>query len=348
MREKLARLRNNGYNPTAMYFSDTFSGAPHRKRPRLLGFCVALSLLLHIVVVLLLMTESVKTPVPLVEQQKPTIVRLVDQPRAWELDPPPATAKEQKPTAPARLAERDQRVAKEQAPKGKDTRDQAAQPATPPQKISPALSKASSSAEPSQATGRRETVKPRVKKGRDTIKKAVKPEGRFPRRAEQDPVVTQQPAPQQGELPSLTQLTQLTPATIARSQNRGRQEKIKERKEVEEGDTVWLNLERGDLISFFRRFRNQIEGVWNYPPEAARNQVEGVLLLKIIVDRQGDLLDVELQRTSGSDLLDYEAIEAVYRSAPFGPLPQQYPHPELKIFANFRYILSGKYIYGRQ
>ncbi|MCF6180076.1 MAG: energy transducer TonB [Geopsychrobacter sp.] len=76
--------------------------------------------------------------------------------------------------------------------------------------------------------------------------------------------------------------------------------------------------------------------------------MQGILLLKITVDTKGELLDVELMKSSGSDLLDYEAIQAVYRAAPFGPLGKHYPHPELKIMAHFRYMLSGKYIYGKR
>ncbi len=123
--------------------------------------------------------------------------------------------------------------------------------------------------------------------------------------------------------------------------------KNKRRDDVEIGDEVWLNLEHDLLTSFFRRFRNQIEGVWNYPSKAVANGIEGVLLLKITVDPEGELLDVDLLNSSGSGLLDYEAIQAVYRGAPFGPLPRQYPHQNLKIYAHFSYQISNKFIYGR-
>ena len=76
--------------------------------------------------------------------------------------------------------------------------------------------------------------------------------------------------------------------------------------------------------------------------------VEGTLELLITVDKQGELLDVDLRRSSGSDILDFEAIQAVYRAAPFGPLTKHYPHEKLHIRANFRYSIVGKYIYGNQ
>ncbi|PLX97890.1 MAG: hypothetical protein C0622_12160 [Desulfuromonas sp.] len=124
--------------------------------------------------------------------------------------------------------------------------------------------------------------------------------------------------------------------------------RTKERDDIEIGDTVWLNLEQGLLVSFFRRFHDKIEGVWNYPQEALADEVEGKLELLIIIDKKGELLDVDLVRSSGSDLLDFEAIQAVYRAAPFGPLSSYYPHEKLKIHATFQYTISGKFIYGKK
>jgi protein TonB len=137
--------------------------------------------------------------------------------------------------------------------------------------------------------------------------------------------------------------------TLSRIADRslGKRERRKEREDVAVGDTVWLNLQHDLLVSFFRRFHDQIERVWNYPTEAAEKGIEGTLQLLIIVDREGKLLDVDLPQSSGSNILDYEAIQAVYRAAPFGPLTSHYPHATLKIRANFRYTLVGKYIYGR-
>ncbi len=316
---------------------------------RLFWVCISISLLLHLGIAILLNSESTLRPTEdAPAKQQPTIVRLVDKPRQLELDPLPKPVKEEQPTQPARLAERNQRVEKEQAPEGQDSRDQAAQPATTAQQAQPAPRQAKPQPKTTQSTPRPKP-KPAAKTTPAPASKPKSAKGTLPRTAEKPTPKTPEPSEALPEdLPSLAQLTQLSPQTIARSQNQGRREKIKEREGVEEGNTVWLNLEKGLLISFFRRFRNQIEGVWNYPMAAARNGVEGILLLKIKVNRQGELLDVELIKTSGSDLLDYEAIEAIYRSSPFGPLPRHYPHPELNIYAHFRYILSGKSIYGRQ
>ena len=124
-------------------------------------------------------------------------------------------------------------------------------------------------------------------------------------------------------------------------------DRIKERDNVEIGDTIWLDLQHNLLVSFFRRFHDRVERVWNYPREAAENGIEGTLEMLIIVNREGELVDVYPTRSSGSDILDFEAIQAVYRAAPFGPLTRHYPHDQLKIRAHFRYSIIGRAIYGR-
>ena len=295
-------------------------------------------MLLHFSVIYLLPYEKLRTELTPSDQQQPTIIRLVDkavtqEKKTYELDQKPPQPVTEPPPERSRPAEADQRVEREQAPKGEDVRDQSPQlpslPPTPTQ-VTPQ--------QRSKKTVTTPTSKPRQRKddGKSSEKAATVP----------------QPPPEQpaSTPPLLEQLTQLPEYTLSRMDraNKALRERIKQRDDVDTGDTVWLNLERGMLVSFFRRFRNQIEGVWNYPREAAENDIQGHLLLKITVDRDGELVDVDLLNSSGYDILDFEAIQAVYRAAPFGPLGKHYPHPDLKIMAHFRYMISGKYIYGRR
>jgi len=106
------------------------------------------------------------------------------------------------------------------------------------------------------------------------------------------------------------------------------------------GDTVWLDTEQDLLISFMRRFRDNIYGVWNYPAPAAERGQEGTCLLRITVNRRGDVENVELIESSGSPLLDNEAMRAVRLGATYGPLPQSYPNQLLHIMAFFQYNLN--------
>jgi protein TonB len=120
------------------------------------------------------------------------------------------------------------------------------------------------------------------------------------------------------------------------------------REGVQKGDTVWLDTEQDLLISFFKRFRDNIYNVWNYPERARLRQEEGRCLLRIVVSRQGTIVSVDLLESSGSRDLDEEAIRAVRKGAPYGPLPSAYPHPQLNIMAYFSYSLTRSFIYGER
>jgi len=328
-----------------MQRANTFIRASRPDRPLLLALCLMFSILLHLLVVLSIPLIMQQTANRFISQQ-PTIVRLVDrperkpkpdQPLEYELDQKPPPSAEPKPENAKRLAERNQRVEKEQAPRGIDARDQQARPEVSPKELPAAKPQQAPLEEQKQAKNnalKKESYDSSAEKLLSDKQGAIK-----------QPVQAE-PLPQNP--PTLEQLTRLAPDTLDRLSKEGRstQEKIKQRDNVERGDEVWLNLEEGLLISFFRRFRNQIEGVWNYPLQAVEQGIEGTLLLKITVNPKGELLDVDLLNSSGSDLLDYEAIQAVYRGAPFGPLPKQFPYPEVKIYAHFSYTIANKFIYG--
>jgi protein TonB len=114
----------------------------------------------------------------------------------------------------------------------------------------------------------------------------------------------------------------------------------KYRKDVEKGEAVWLDTEKDILLSFFERFRRNIYNVWNYPPQAAKSREQGVCLLEIIINRDGSVQAVKPLESSGYPTLDREAVAAVYRGAPYGPLPSAYTDEKLKIMAFFQYRLS--------
>ena len=317
------------------------------RRPYLIVGCLFISLLLH-----LLLVWGLKTKPPATPQPEQTVIDLVDirlPPADTETEPQPSYEIDHTPLLPepelevesVRRAEHDQLVEREQAPEGDDSRDQrredttvptvgpqppAPQPTPPPVTATPPFAPATIPApdqpQPDIATKPTPDTQPA-----DQPLDLVDPE---PQRLTRDQL-----------FPSPDRL-----AEIAQGQQADR-DRIRERDDTEIGDEIWLNLQHDRLVSFFRRFHDRVERVWNYPVEAAMNGVEGTLELLIIVSKEGELIDVDLRRTSGSDLLDFEAIQAVYRAAPFGPLGRHYPHDELRIRAYFRYRISGRYIFGR-
>lgn len=64
-------------------------------------------------------------------------------------------------------------------------------------------------------------------------------------------------------------------------------------------------------------------GNLNYPEAAKRGHIYGALVLTVSVKANGTLESVEINRSSGSKILDAAAIKIVEMSAPFSPFPAE-------------------------
>jgi protein TonB len=293
-----------------------------QRQNRIIAGFVLLSLLLHLL--LLLVPKDRLFPV---EMAPPPVYVEVRPPQALdrELDLPIREELEKPREQPAeRLAEKDQVVEQETAPEGQDTEDrepvvQAPQPVPRPQPPTPPRP------EPSPE-------KPKADESDQTLAETL--EGWKQKKTE---------PPQ--KLPDLETLTQISPQAMAQIESDWRQ---KYRKDIERGDTVWMDTQQDLLISFMRRFRNNIYGVWNYPESARRQNQQGSCLLRITVDRDGNVTDVKLMESSGYRVLDDEAMRAVRQGATYGPLPRAYPNDYLHIMALFNYQMGGSSGYQRR
>lgn len=299
-----------------------------RERPGIFVLFLLISLLIHLLAGLLLMNLPLFPEIqPVVEQ---TPVTLEEHKNWLELDQKPKQPAEKPPPEATHLASANQKVEKETAPKAEDSRDSKA--SSPQRQLAEPPKPGSRPASPQPPPGKKSATPPlpQAETGEHTP---------FAGSGRQQPQIPL-------ELPKLRDLTNLAPKTLARLDNQ--RQRTKDRPEVQlKDDEAWLNLREDDrLISFFRRFSDRIEAVWNYPVEASSKGIEGTLLLKIVVNKKGELVDVLPLESSGSEILDYEAIQAVYRAAPFGKLPSYYRHEQLKIYAHFQYRLSHRMIYG--
>jgi len=296
--------------------------AEQRQNRIITGF-ILLSLLLHLL--LLLVPKDRLFPVEKIDEPVYVEVRPMQplqQKKEYELDLPIRKELEKPRETPAkRLAERDQVVEREMAPKGSDSEDRP--------KTSPAPKSAPARAQPQQR--QTESVQQQDAKPPSP----TTPEG-------------WQPMPEEktaSQLPDLKELTRISPTTLAQIESDWRS---KYRQDVEQGDTVWMDSQQDLLASFMRRFRDNIYNVWNYPAPAIERMLQGTCLLRITVDRRGNVLGVDLLESSGSSLLDEEAMTAVRQGASYGPLPRAYPHDALKIMAFFQYRLGGVVDYSRR
>lgn len=306
---------------------------PDNKHDRLLIGFISLSLLVHLVFIRLTPLPQPRIP----EKEEPVYVEMAPQKKTDPDRPRPAPEMDaqelpelQKPreTPAKRLATLDQVVEKEKAPKGEAEEDQRpdsqgreVQTLKKPTYTAPA-------AQPSEAVA---------------AEKHKAPEAPLPAEAAK-PVPAQAPAQEAvAAATDLQSLLQLPDATRARLESDW---KRKYRKDVEEGNAVWLDTESDLLFSFFNRFRNNIYAVWNYPGSAARRGEDGSCLLQIQINRDGSVRSVKLLESTGFDILDKEAMGAVRRGASYGPLPRAYTEPYLTIMAVFKYNLSMSAVRG--
>ena len=274
--------------------------------PLIIG--VILSILLHLVGLNFSAPDhSLKTKEPqpvyvevVPTEPQPTPVETVQSQRETILPQQP----EAPPITTQRQGALNQRVEKEQAPQGNDMEDSsptAAQPQPPhPKKVKP------------------QTPQNVVNEQVETI-------------------TADKPVHQPDQLPSLKDLLQSATNVAA---DIGREKQTKQRPNVESGDDILLNMRQDKLFSFFNRFKKGIYGVWNYPKESINQGQQGVVLIKIIINRDGTVDDVEVLSGAQHERLNREAIAAIFKGQPYGALPDDFDKDQLTIHAFFEYILG--------
>ncbi|MBE0503902.1 MAG: TonB family protein [Desulfuromonadales bacterium] len=271
---------------------------------------VVLSLLLHLGVFLYFATRGEETVTPEITPV-PFFVDLREaeqKPRELDL---PMRQQDTLRTQPARrMAESEQMTEREEAPKGRDSRD--------------TTTVATTTENP-----------PIITEGAQ--QEAIRPIG--------------PPVSESGNIPVLSLENLLSSAKSAAQSiaDLDPETNRKMRRDVEEGRAVWLDTEKDILGSFYKRFRNSVEDVWDYPKEAIARGEFGVSLYRIEINRAGVLVnEPELLKSSGSPRLDAEAARAVRAAEPrFGFLPDAYRYETLTIFAYFDYRLGSRpNIYG--
>jgi protein TonB len=95
---------------------------------------------------------------------------------------------------------------------------------------------------------------------------------------------------------------------------------------------------------YMMRLKDKIEGIWQYPSDAAMRQIYGDLYLSFTIKKNGSLRKVELIRTSGYRSLDEAAMKALKDAAPYWPLPEDWKEEELTVKGHFIYTIYGVYV----
>lgn len=108
--------------------------------------------------------------------------------------------------------------------------------------------------------------------------------------------------------------------------------------------TITFDAKEFKYYGYMRRLREKVEGMWQYPSDAAMRGIYGDLYINFTIKKNGSLGSVELVRTSGYRSLDEAAIKALKEAAPYWPLPEEWKEEALTIKGHFIYSLQGTYI----
>jgi TonB family protein len=100
---------------------------------------------------------------------------------------------------------------------------------------------------------------------------------------------------------------------------------------------VSLNTRDPIFVSYFNKIKQSIESEWEYPELALRYGLQGKLSLEFTIANDGQLAQLRLIRSSGSQLLDEEAIRAIKAAAPFPPIPPWIKPNPLPVSASMEY-----------
>ncbi len=116
-------------------------------------------------------------------------------------------------------------------------------------------------------------------------------------------------------------------------------------RKVEDQKKIGITTDEFKYRDYMRRLKARIEGIWDYPREAAERGISGDLEIEFTINRDGTLGKVRLARTSGFPDLDEAALRAVRDAAPYWPMPADWEEKGIIIMGHFIYHgPSGKYI----
>jgi protein TonB len=103
------------------------------------------------------------------------------------------------------------------------------------------------------------------------------------------------------------------------------------------GAPISLDTKDPVYLSYFNRIKLAIEQNWEYPELALRYGLQGRLSLEFSIGTNGQLEQLRIIRSSGSQLLDDEALRAIRSAAPFPPIPSWIKAAPVTVSASMEY-----------
>lgn len=104
--------------------------------------------------------------------------------------------------------------------------------------------------------------------------------------------------------------------------------------------TISLDTKDPTYHPYTKVIKEKIFNSWIYPLSAQQNFIQGSLLIVFRLDKNGNLIDCNIDRSSGHEILDTQALKAIRLANPFPPFPENITVQVLNINASFVYQLA--------
>jgi protein TonB len=97
--------------------------------------------------------------------------------------------------------------------------------------------------------------------------------------------------------------------------------------QIERPKVIYMNSSTKEFLParYMREWINRVEriGNLNYPDQARRDKLSGTLILDVAINAKGELINVDLRKSSGHKILDDAAQRIVKLAAPYSPFPDK-------------------------
>lgn len=92
-----------------------------------------------------------------------------------------------------------------------------------------------------------------------------------------------------------------------------------------------INPQDEAMLRYQDMVKQRIENARKYPPSAKRQGIEGTVYINFVVLSNGLSQDIKIIRSSGSNILDEEAVGTIKRANPFPSVPKEIGAPFVRM-----------------
>ncbi|MDR2422128.1 MAG: energy transducer TonB [Deltaproteobacteria bacterium] len=91
------------------------------------------------------------------------------------------------------------------------------------------------------------------------------------------------------------------------------------------------------LAAYQAKIRTRLEKNKKYPPQARQNRVEGIVMARFTINKEGQVVGGQIVKSSGHNVLDDEVLGLLRRVNPFPPIPKELGDKPLTITAPIQF-----------